>query len=653
MMRFKQLIIRSVKGNLQNYTLYIFALTFSVALYFSFVTLQYDPAMDEMKEMVNGPATIQIASLFLVLIVTVFLVYANSLFLKRRSKEMGVYQLVGMTKRDIWLVLSIENVILFLGSMFIGIFLGFSVSKLIMMMLFKVIDIEAVTTLGFRPEALVQTVYVFTLMYGLSLLINALFIRRQTIVALFVESSSMEDDRRRIGGWTISSGIVGMLLIIGGYILSSRLFTGDFSGNALFVAMFVILGSVTIGTYIFYKSSVRFFLHLNRKRKKGYVGVTDVVSLSAIMFRMKSNAFLLTVITLLSALAITLSSLSYIGYHSAEQTVKGMVPHHFSVFEAEEAEEFTKKLDENDIAYTMDDIPVIQVLVDMTDALVPGSYDHLDIRDDPRIGLSVIRASTAGVEDISRNEVILTKPNDALEAMLQIKESGYVTLLGEDKEISAAYSYVEEKPVLHMILTDGFPVVIVHDDLYESFANDLDPSIQREFSRYIGININQERRLDEANDIFHALNLAKWTGKWTAFESQLDIYMFQKQGMGLNIFVAGFLGLIFLMTSGCILYFKQMDESEEQKGQLMILRKLGFTEHDLLKGIRKKQLFNFGIPLILGLVHSYFAVRSGWFIFGMEMWTPTLVVMGIYTALYSIFGLLSVAHYKRIIRDAL
>ncbi len=652
MMRFKRLIIRSVKGNLQNYTLYMFALTFSVALYFSFVTLQYDPAMGEMKEMVNGSATIQIASLFLVLIVTVFLVYANSLFLKRRNKEMGVYQLVGMTKRDIWLVLSIENIILFFGSLLAGIFLGFSVSKLIMMMLFKVVDIEAVTTLGFRTEALLQTVYVFALMYGLCLLINALFIRKQTIVSLF-SASSTEDNGRRMTGWTIGSGVVGTLLIISGYVLSSRLFTGDFSGNALFVAMFAILGSVAIGTYLFYKSSVWLFLQLNRKRKKGYVGVTDVVSLSTIMFRMKSNAFLLTVITLLSALAITLCSLAYIGYHSAEQTVKGMVPHHFSVFDAEEAEEFTKELAKHDIAYTMYDIPVIQVLVDMTDALVPGSYDNLDIRDDPRMGLSVIRASSAGVEDISRNEVTLTKPNDAYEEMLQLKESGYVTLLGENKESSAPYAYVEENQVLSMRLTDGFPVVIVHDEVYEELTSDLDASIQREFPLYIGIDIEQERQLDEANELFHALNLAKWTGKWTAFESQLDIYMFQKQGMGLNIFVAGFLGLIFLMTSGCILYFKQMDESEEQKGQLMILRKLGFTEYDLLKGIRKKQLFNFGIPLILGLVHSYFAVRSGWFIFGMEMWTPTLVVMGIYTALYSIFGLLSVAHYKRIIRDAL
>src|SRR5690625_7938587 len=93
---------------------------------------------------------------------------------------------------------------------------------------------------------------------------------------------------------------------------------------------------------------------------------------------------------------------------------------------------------------------------------------------------------------------------------------------------------------------------------------------------------------------------------------------------GNNIFMAGFHGIYFLITYCIIFYYKQMDESEEQKEQLMILRKLGFSEDDLLKGIRKKQLFNFGIPLILGLVHSYFAIRSGWFIFGMEMWAPKI-----------------------------
>ena len=123
--------------------------------------------------------------------------------------------------------------------------------------------------------------------------------------------------------------------------------------------------------------------------------------------------------------------------------------------------------------------------------------------------------------------------------------------------------------------------------------------------------------------------------------------------MGLVMFIVGFLGLTFLITSGCILYFKQMDEGEEERPNYTILRKLGYTNRDLLQGIQGKQVFNFGIPLLVGLLHSYFAVQSGWFFFGTELWTPMFIVMGVYTGLYSIFGLLSVLYYKRIIKEAL
>lgn len=127
----------------------------------------------------------------------------------------------------------------------------------------------------------------------------------------------------------------------------------------------------------------------------------------------------------------------------------------------------------------------------------------------------------------------------------------------------------------------------------------------------------------------------------------------QKSLFGLAMFIVGFLGLTFLITSGCILYFKQMDESEDEKPNYTILRKLGFTRNDLLKGIRIKQIYNFGIPLVIGLSHSYFAVQSGWFLFGAELWTPMIIVMVLYTVLYSIFGLLSVLYGKKVIKSAL
>src|SRR5690554_1121286 len=103
-MSFKQLILRNLKKNIKNYYLYVFALIFSVALYFSFVTLQYDPAMDAASGSIKGEAAMRTASVMLIVIVTVFLIYANNLFIKRRSKEIGLFQLVGMTKGNIFQV---------------------------------------------------------------------------------------------------------------------------------------------------------------------------------------------------------------------------------------------------------------------------------------------------------------------------------------------------------------------------------------------------------------------------------------------------------------------------------------------------------------------------------------------------------------------
>src|SRR5690625_434035 len=159
-MSIKRLIYRNFKRNIKNYYLYTFALIFSVALYFSFVTLQYDPSMDEMKETVKGTAVIKVGSILLVFIVAVFMLYANNMFIKRRGKEIGLFQLIGMTRGEIFRILGVENLLLYFSSLIIGVFLGFSVSKLIMMILFKITGVEVITTLRFSPEALIQTVIV-------------------------------------------------------------------------------------------------------------------------------------------------------------------------------------------------------------------------------------------------------------------------------------------------------------------------------------------------------------------------------------------------------------------------------------------------------------------------------------------------------------
>lgn len=648
-MSINQLIIQNLKANIKHYYLYIFALMFSVALYFAFVTLQYDPALDQTRGSIKGAAAIKSASVLLVVIVAIFNLYANNIFVKRRSKEIGLLQLIGMTKTSIFRILSTENFILYFGSLLVGSFIGFSMSKLILMILFQITGVNAIATLHFSTQALIQTLVVFVAVYLLIMLVNYVFIKRQTILSLFRVATSTEIKVKRMSLTEASLGLIGMTLVLLGYYVSSKLFSGDFTTMVeLFTAMIFILASVIIGSYLFYRGSVHMLLNVIRKNKNGYLNVREVLSLSSIMFRMKSNALLLTVITTVSALAIALLSLSYIAYYSAEKTAKNDVPAHFSITQQEDADKFKAALDARHISHSDTTIEVIQTKANIK-GILAGNMNGLMV-DPSSMALSVISDINTPSYDIAPEQTLFTGTNDLLSKFMSFKDSGQIELTGQQVITPLTYLGSKKQSIVSWYFTNGgMPVAIVDDSVFQRLKQDLVPSLQKKSATYQGIDIVNEAELQTANQIFGDIGL----DKDDRGDSRLDSTLNQKNRMGLTMFIVGFLGLTFLITSGCILYFKQMDESEDEKPTYTILRKLGYTQEDLLKGIRRKQLFNFGIPLVVGLAHSYFAVQSGWFMFGAELWTPMILVMVLYTALYSVFGFLSVKHYKKVIRRAL
>ncbi|MED5223728.1 ABC transporter permease [Bacillus safensis] len=645
-MNINQLIFRNLKKNLKNYYLYVFALVFSVALYFSFVTLQYSPALDDVKGSIKGGAAIKAASVLLIAIVGIFLLYANSIFIKRRGREIGLLQLIGMTKQKIAKLLNAENFILYVFSMGVGIIAGFIGSKLMLMVLFKVTSVSAIANLHFSGRALLQTLIVFFIIYGLIMLRNRWFINRQTILSLFRTTSSTEQRVKKISVLEIIIGVFGIVLISSGYYISSKLFTGSYKSMLeLLLAMIYILASVIIGTFLFYKGSVSFIANIVRKRKNGYLAIHEVLSLSSIMFRLKSNALLLTIITTVSALAIGLLALSYISYYSAEKTAEQQIPAHFVMGSEKEAATFTRALSDKHIAYDQKQVKVIQAKFDAKKIM---DSELKNMNNDPGVlTLPVISEKNAPNIHVEKSEVILSGYSDLLKKFMPIQSSGDVKLLIKEPVDLKVMDMKKDYLISYNFTFGGLPVAVVSQNVFEKLDKQKDPKLQLENSQYNAVNIKDDKNLEQANSVFTSLKLSDKS------MSQLASAQQQKQTIGLMMFVVGFLGLSFLVTSGCILYFKQMNESEEEQSSYTILRKLGFTEKDLLKGIWLKQLFNFGIPLIIGLLHSYFAVQSGWFLFGGELWTPMLIVMSIYTALYSVFGFLSVQYYKKVIKESL
>ncbi|WZY01398.1 ABC transporter permease [Bacillus sp. FSL W7-1360] len=650
-MTVNELIIQNFKKNLKNYYLYVFTLMFSVALYFSFVTLQYDPAMESLQEGAKGSAGMKAASVLLIVIVATFLMYANNIFIKRRSKEIGLFQLIGMTKGKVFRILSAENCILYFGSLAIGVFLGFAISKLMMMILFKVTAIDAVATLSFSFPALIQTIFVFSFIYVLILFVNYLFVKRQTILSLFRVISSSEARVKRVSWIEIIIGILGIISILVGYAVSSIMFD-DTLMELLFPVMLFILGSVITGTYLFYKGSVTFLFNLVRKKKNGHLGIQDVMSLSSIMFRMKSNALMLTIITTISGLAIGLLSLSYISYYSAEKDAQKFVPNDFSFVDVADADQFKETLNAHAIGYDDVNYDIVRLEVNVADIL-DGSAPSLGDVSDTQF-LSVVSDAVIDDMDIGAEEAILTGYDDMVQLALPLQDKGSIKLHGKEETFALNYTGLRKEYIISAYFTRNSPTVIVDDTIFEKLMHDIDPELQSESSTYVGIDIKDEKQLEEATVLLHEMPFMSESDADTyPPDVQVEVEKMRKQSSGLILFVVGFLGLTFLMTSGCILYFKQMDESEDEKGSYTILRKLGFTQGDLLKGIKVKQAFCFGIPLLLGLSHSYFAVKSGWFLFGTELWTPMIVVMGIYATLYSIFAILAVMYCKKVIKEAL
>src|SRR5699024_6202370 len=359
-------------------------------------------------------------------------------------------------KGKVFRILSIENIALYIGSLVIGIFLGFVSSKLIKMGFFKLTGVDEVAGLAFSGEALFQTVLVFLVIYLFIMIMNYWYIKRQSVLSLFRSRSKTEHSIRRLSVWQVLIGLLGIALIIFGYYLSTIIFDSDLTdATPLLIMMVSILGSVILGTYLFFKGSVSFILQLIRKSKAGYLSINNVMSLSSIMFRMKSNALLLTVITTVSALAIGLLSLTYISYYSSEKTAQQMAPNDFSIIDLDDATDFEKKLDDEGIAYDETRIDTITVSANIVDAIEsPPMNFQGNLEETP---MDVISAKDVpDIDDVPSDETILTGVSSALSEVISFKDEGDLTLFNEETDFKLHFKDPEERSFLPQIMSMGF-----------------------------------------------------------------------------------------------------------------------------------------------------------------------------------------------------
>ena len=310
------LVIRSMRKNIKHYYLYFFALIFSVVLYFVFATLQHDPAVVARSGGSMGSA-FKVAGILLLFIAGIFVIYANAIFLKRRSREIGLYQLIGLTKGSVSRLLIIENTLLSAGALAIGIGAGILVSRVFLLLLMKLIGFDGFIEVTFSTAAVIQTMIVFLAIIILTSIQMLVAVYRNTLLGLFNAEKTGEHPKKPKAFRSAFLAILGMLFIAFGYWLSGRMLNA-----LLFVNMLVVLATVILGTYLLFRVTISWLLYQIRKRKQGHLGLYNSLSLAPLMHRMKGNANSLTIITVLSAMTLTMLAVSYSLYYSTEKETR-------------------------------------------------------------------------------------------------------------------------------------------------------------------------------------------------------------------------------------------------------------------------------------------------------------------------------------------
>ena len=314
------LVIRSMRKNIKHYYLYFFALIFSVVLYFVFATLQHDPSVVARSGGSMG-AAFKVAGILLLFIAGIFVVYANAIFLKRRSREIGLYQLIGLTKGSVARLLIIENTLLSAGALAIGIGAGILVSRVFLLLLMKLIGFDGFIEVNVFNGGSYPDDDRIPWNHHPHIDSNAHRCLPQHVAWIIqCGEEGRASEKAESLQVSFSSNLRDALHCVWILVVWRML-------NALlFVNMLVVLATVILGTYLLFRVTISWLLYQIRKRKQGHLGLYNSLSLAPLMHRMKGNANSLTIITVLSAMTLTMLAVSYSLYYSTEKETRLVYP---------------------------------------------------------------------------------------------------------------------------------------------------------------------------------------------------------------------------------------------------------------------------------------------------------------------------------------
>ena len=606
---YTQLAITNIKNNRQFYFPYLLTGIITVAMFYIMCALESNPGIQSMPGAKDLGLILRLGIGVIGIFAVIFLFYTNSFIIKRRKKELGIYNILGMEKRHIAKILSKEaffTAIIAIGG---GLVTGVLFHKLACMLLYRMIGFNGGITFSFSKKGVMITAILFAIVYLLTYIYDLFQVQLANPIELLQSGNKGEREPKT----KAIMAVLGVLCLGAGYFIAITTKNPIKALTLFFVAVILVI----IGTYLLFTAGSIALLKILRRNKGYYYQTKHFTSVSGMIYRMKQNAVGLANICILSTMVLVAVSTTVSLYVGVEDIMKERYPNEINI----RAYYDTGAPSEDSIA------PIVEKSVKESGRKIRHEEDYLElyfaaIKDQGQYSLDKEKVKTAG--DRVSGFVVLTredckkKYNEEIPelaenevALFTIKKTDMDTLVLENR----SYHVKEIKQFQN---TEDFETIAdMMDEYYYVIVNDVQDmerlwQLQKDIYQENSSSISRQVRLDidgdseQKKECFENIKTALGPEQAKARilidsrQSSLDEFY---QIYGGFLFLGLFLGILFLMITVLIIFYKQISEGYDDKERFSIMEKVGMSNDEVKATIRSQVRTVFFLPILMAAIH--------------------------------------------------
>ena len=658
-----RLALSNLIKNRKLYYPFALATILAIAITYIFTSLTLNPHLDDLTGSDPIKMVLGMGLGIVALSSGIIVLYANSFVMKNRSRELGLYSVLGLEKRHLFSMILKETVIMSFVTLLLGIGVGALFDKLIYAFLQRLIGESTGLVSTFQVMTIPIVLVIFACIFSLLVLVNGFRLLR--LNPLQLTKDGLKGEKK--GRFLVIQTLLGLGAMGYGYYLALSVQNPVIAIMSFFLAVLLVI----LGTYLLFNAGTTVVLQLLKKKKSYYYKPNNMISISNLVFRMKKNAVGLATIAILSSMVlVTLVGAASI-YAGKKDYLASSAPHDYSVSGNKVDLTSTKKLMDDFLIKTgeqaNEEVAVSYLLFGIknqeTNKLTVFTKNERKVV--PKSIVLVFSQETfkqlTGKElNLSSNQIALYTKNKTL------KTQKSLSIDGKNYQIHRQIGdFINKKvPNIYKIIVSDYSYLVVPDiKIFESSMKGT--SIAQ--ATYVGVNVKDpthdaKKNLDLLDQIAGEATkqlAGQTTGvpeSYFSVNSRYDAEGMVNGFVGGTFFIGIFLSIIFMLGTVLVIYYKQISEGYEDRERFVILQKIGLDDLQVKQTIRKQVLTVFFLPLIFAFIHLAFAyhmisliVRIIGVLNPDLMLVVTIIVCGVFFLAYIMVFVLTSRSYRRIV----